>query len=51
MSPEQRVQRRLARRMMSPSQRARWRARREAQLRRIADHYRRMRAGAAPVEP
>jgi hypothetical protein len=51
MTTEQGAQRRLDRRMMSPAQRARWRARREAQLRRIADHYRRMRAGAVPVEP
>jgi hypothetical protein len=46
-----RAQRRLDRRMMTPRQRARWLARREAQLRRIAAHYRRVRAGAAaPVE-
>jgi hypothetical protein len=51
-TPAQRAQRRLDRQMISPAQRARWLARRQAQLRRIADHYRRLRAGAAaPVEP
>jgi hypothetical protein len=51
LTPTQRAQRRLDRRMLSPTQRARWLARRQAQLRRIAEHYRRMGAGAAPVEP
>jgi len=47
MTTEQRAQRRLDRQMMSPAQRARWLARRETQLRRIAEHYRRTRARAA----
>jgi hypothetical protein len=47
LTPAQRAQRRLDRRMMSPTQRARWRARRQAQLRQIAEHYRRTRARAA----
>jgi len=50
-SPEARaervVQRRRDRRLWSPMQRARWVARRQAQLERIAAHYRRTRAGAA----
>jgi hypothetical protein len=52
LTPAQRAQRRLDRRMMSPMQRARWLARRQAQLERIAAHYRRTRARAAAlVEP
>lgn len=52
MTTEQRAQRRLDRQTMSPAQRARWLAQRQAQLRRIAAHYRRMRAhAAARVEP
>jgi hypothetical protein len=42
-TPTHRAQRRLDRQMMSPAQRARWLARRQAQLRRIAEHYRRLR--------
>jgi hypothetical protein len=47
---ERHTQRRRERRSWSPAQRARWLARREAQLRRIAAHYRRLRAATAPVE-
>jgi hypothetical protein len=43
MTAEQQAQRRLDRLLMTPTQRARWRARREAQLRQIAAHYRRLR--------
>jgi len=49
MTTERRMQRRLDRRMMSPTQRARWLARREAQLRQIAEHYRHTRARAADL--
>lgn len=41
MTADERAQRRLDRQMLSPTERARWLARREEQLRRIAAHYRR----------
>jgi hypothetical protein len=40
---KQHAQRRRDRRLWSPTQRARWRAQRQAQLRQLTAHYRRMR--------